>query len=61
MSLCAPLKLTVPRYYGLSLIWSVTQFNSQLLPPSFETDCSKCGELVVVAVHTKRVKTALPF
>src|SRR6202034_96206 len=46
---------------GVALICSVTQFNSQLLPPSLETDCSKCGELVVVAVQTKRVKTALPF
>jgi hypothetical protein len=25
-------------------VWSVIQFTSQVLPPSSEKDCSKCGE-----------------
>jgi len=40
-----------PRGYGFIRVCSVIQFTSQVFPPSGEYDCSKCGALLVVAVH----------
>jgi ketosteroid isomerase-like protein len=37
--------------YSFTFTWSVIQFTSHVFPPSSEYDCSKCGELVVVAVQ----------
>ena len=36
-------------------VWSVIQFTSQVLPPSSENDCSKCGILVLVFDQIKRM------
>ena len=36
--------------YSFTFTWSVIQLTSQVLPPSSENDCSKCGESVVVLV-----------
>ena len=33
----------------LTRVWSEIQLTSQFLPPSFEYDCSKCGDLDVSA------------
>ena len=41
-------------------VWSVIQFTSQVLPPSSENACSKCGLLVSVFDQMKRTKIDLP-
>src|SRR5580700_3975478 len=46
---------------SLTRVWSVIQFTSQVLPPSFENDCSKWGESVAVPDQTNRTKITLPF
>src|SRR6266568_1035034 len=42
-------------------VWSVIQFTSQVLPPSSENDCSKCGEFEVISDQINRTRIALPF
>ncbi len=46
---------------GGTWVWSVIQFTSQVLPPSPENACSKCGVLVLSRVHSKRTKMSFPF
>src|SRR5258705_4113854 len=42
-------------------VWSVIQLTSQVLPPSSENDCSKCGVSVLVFVQTSRHRMDLPL
>src|ERR1700704_3033260 len=42
-------------------VWSVIQLTSQVLPPSSEKDCSKCGVSVLVFVQINRTRTDLPL
>lgn len=46
---------------SLTRTWSVIQLTSQVLPPSSEKDCSKCGESVSVFDQINRTRIDLLF